>query len=115
MQCTYYNGKNKCCGKKWWLRNKTIIEYCNGNYKECSLYSEILGDDLIEFVLNNINLDLKTRTNIINSIRNFRLTILEQNEECWELLMVYDRVSPLLVEAIWHSPKYKVAENFQYI
>ena len=117
MKCTFEKwGANKYSGPSYCLKADRGVEhgyfckYCSsGNYDKCSIYQENQQEDcFFRAILEKIG-KLDDNNIILESLKKFRREILENNNSCRyvnkileyrKLLVMHDRISPVIANAI---------------
>ena len=111
MECTYYYCndrkkyfKHECLKKTKKVSKKCYYKHCsNINYDVCPIYEEEQAKNCIFTTILCRNANLPKDNYILKNIYNFRKNILEQDEQYKELLIIHDRISPIISNTIRHT------------
>lgn len=122
MLCTYYYDlerkyrKHFCFEKDGTVSQKCYTNYCDGpNYEECPIYKETMtkGNFFITILCEKRGLPIDNH--ILTDLTNFRKNILEKDEKYRELLIIHDRLSSIIADAIRNTSDKSISEFLDVI
>lgn len=123
MQCTYcYHDKERkyrnhfCFKKDGVVKGSYYHNYCsNSNYETCPIYNQDKESNCFFETILCEKMHLPEANHILENLTNFRKNTLEQDEKYRELLVIHDRISPIIADAIRNTSISSIDEFLKII
>lgn len=124
MTCQFYTFQSAFLGGDYWCdaENKRVNDdiyyrYCrNYSYDECPVYKKYVnsgsGCYLTTIVCKVLGHD--DQHPVLNTMRNFRDQVLQQQEEYYPILNDYDHIGPIIAMKIDHDPQKQILSKLYY-